>query len=996
MNSSVQKKSQNHSPFNFCYHVILSILLTVSLCFAGWISFEDGRIKTNVTEKDQVRCTDIAVLQKGCNLSITIPGAYEAKPDDFGLLAGNYSVFSLFGSALKIVNENISGTFRPDKLGKPNLPITRFHVLIPYSVTKDQLTISVLNAHFKPINGSWFIAPIQEQVFDSFIPGVHRDTRVFQMDKTIYEKDAFFTHPLEYDIFICHGYKILEIRYCPMKYNPVTQTVLSTNSAQFAVTYETIPVNNNIQPNNFTNTIYKTTFNGITGRRNEPLVKVSRGGKFVIVSADPLIDCPTMDEYIAYRENQGYEHVATLDASSGSSGIENKLQELYDAEKIEFVQVIGDDYLIDPPQGGDEYHYKDWANFEGGDTYEDVMLGIYLCNTETGFKQIFDRQKWHEAGGEWTKTAISTLGQQDQENPLERFSSGHYGSRNWDNPELGLGYTVHRIYKVNREPTQGYGGGYNVPGPFPWEEWALDPDPFYTSSSEACDEIYDRWNEGVFIIFHRDHGSPSGPSSPSIRMSSKVTATCSPLFLSMNCSSGDFKDNHSSNFAYLTQSKKIGTCATLAAPVTTMSGDNDLYAMAILEGLIPEDGGPPERQMGMVHIMGSLKSKSHSRKFFHNYGDVMTLLSIGDMEPMIKVMAPLEVEQNSVCKVTWSDNIDGNVSIELLKGGMVNETLADATESDGSFEWNVPVDFPIGTDYAFRITSVDSTALADTSELFPIVEEYIIDSFPHVQDFDEMGVTRPLGEKWEQLDDDDFDWIVLSGPTPSQQYESTGPEGDHTSGNGNYVYVEASDPNYPNKKTNMISPKFNLSILSDPELIFWAQMKSDSNTMGDIYIDIKVDTTWHNEVIHLTDDHGDPWFEVKQDLTDYRGERVRFRFRAVTGESWCGDMCIDDFQINGNMTSSKNVIAVLPSTFDFRYYGSRIRFQIPDTRLTSIPVRIDLYNLQGKTVKTLINKNVKAGRYSIGLDRESLSAGMYQCKLVTKGYSKVIGVLLIK
>ncbi len=101
-----------------------------------------------------------------------------------------------------------------------------------------------------------------------------------------------------------------------------------------------------------------------------------------------------------------------------------------------------------------------------------------------------------------------------------------------------------------------------------------------------------------------------------------------------------------------------------------------------------------------------------------------------------------------------------------------------------------------------------------------------------------------LRDYWEQQEDDDFDWIVQSGPTPSQQYESTGPTGDHTSGNGNYVYVEASTPNNPSKKTNMLSPVFDFGYLKKPSLTFWAHMKSDSNTMGDLYVDICEDGTW--------------------------------------------------------------------------------------------------------------------------------------------------------
>ncbi len=379
---------------------VLFLFLLVSLSFADWVSFDDGRVRSSATKQDIATCTDISVQERACNLSISIPGAFENRPDDFGLLAGNYSVFSLYGSSLKIVNNNISGTFRPEKLGEPNLPQARFHVLIPYSVSTDQLEIEVINTNFKPLVGLYEIGPVQKQVIDSYYPGIHRDTRVFQKKMDIYSKDAFFSHPLEYETFLVNKYRVLEIRYCPMQYNPVTNKVLATNRAQFVIKYNGTVINNNVKPNNFTNTIYKTTFNGITGTRNQPYEQVSRGGKFVIVSGAPLIDCPTMDEFIAYREGQGYEHVKTIDAdATGTSQITSELESLFNSEDLEYLLVIGNEKVVEIPTGGSDYHYKKWAWLNGSDKYEDIMMGIFLCNTETGFKQIVQRQKWQEAGG---------------------------------------------------------------------------------------------------------------------------------------------------------------------------------------------------------------------------------------------------------------------------------------------------------------------------------------------------------------------------------------------------------------------------------------------------------------------------------------------------------------------------------------------------------------------------------------------------------------------
>jgi hypothetical protein len=198
-------------------------------------------------------------------------------------------------------------------------------------------------------------------------------------------------------------------------------------------------------------------------------------------------------------------------------------------------------------------------------------------------------------------------------------------------------------------------------------------------------------------------------------------------------------------------------------------------------------------------------------------------------------------------------------------------------------------------------------------------------------------------------------------------------------------------------KAHLITPKFNLNACDNPELIFFAHMFSAENEMGDLYMDINVDGTLHSDVLHFTDDHGDEWFEVKQDLNTYKGDRVRFIFRGITGASWCSDICVDDFQIKGDPTQITNPISTLPASFDIKYYGSLIQFQIPDNKLKSFPVSIKLYNLQGKVVKTLLDGTVKPGYYSIQIgNRQRLATGMYHCRMESKGFAKTIGMLLMR
>ncbi len=260
------------------------------------------------------------------------------------------------------------------------------------------------------------------------------------------------------------------------------------------------------------------------------------------------------------------------------------------------------------------------------------------------------------------------------------------------------------------------------------------------------------------------------------------------------------------------------------------------------------------------------------------------------------------IEKGSDVEITWEDNLDEEVALGLFRGGKYYQPIVAATPSNGSYTWTVPDNIASDSTYTIRVTGIEKDWLYDESDDALSIQNPTIRNFPYIRDFDDFDTNSViLRHYWEQLDDDDFDWTVLNGPTPSQEYESTGPTGDHTSGDGNYIYCEASGNNNPNKAMHVITPMFDFNYIKKPVLTFWAHMKSDSNTMGDLYIDIATDGSWEEGVIHLTDDHGDPWFENTLDMSSYEGKTVQFKFRGVTGDSWCGDICVDDFKIDGEV-----------------------------------------------------------------------------------------------
>jgi len=194
--------------------------------------------------------------------------------------------------------------------------------------------------------------------------------------------------------------------------------------------------------------------------------------------------------------------------------------------------------------------------------------------------------------------------------------------------------------------------------------------------------------------------------------------------------------------------------------------------------------------------------------------------------------------------------------------------------------------------------------------LFPANAPLVPTAVPYYTNFD-LGGALPSG--WQNALNDNFDWTVRTGGTPTS---NTGPSGDHTTGSGYYLYTEASSPNNPNKTANLVSPLFDLSSLADVNVHFWYHMYGAA--MGSLHLDVYDNGTWVNDVMPaISGNQGNQWLEKVVDLTAYAGKLVKFRFRGITGTGSTSDMAIDDFTIQGTLADMQvNLKAFLEGPFN--------------------------------------------------------------------------------
>jgi len=177
-----------------------------------------------------------------------------------------------------------------------------------------------------------------------------------------------------------------------------------------------------------------------------------------------------------------------------------------------------------------------------------------------------------------------------------------------------------------------------------------------------------------------------------------------------------------------------------------------------------------------------------------------------------------------------------------------------------------------------------------------------ITSFPYLQYFDSIPAysgnpycstthTLPALSGWTNESGDQTDWCPYSGSTPNNPY--TGPSSDHTSGTGNYMYVEATS--CYNHTAYLTSACVDITGLGAPTLEFYYHMYGSN--MGELHIDIWYGNHWVNDIMTpVSGDQGNQWHKAVVSLIPYKSV-TKIRFRAVVGSSYRSDMAIDDVKI---------------------------------------------------------------------------------------------------
>lgn len=176
-----------------------------------------------------------------------------------------------------------------------------------------------------------------------------------------------------------------------------------------------------------------------------------------------------------------------------------------------------------------------------------------------------------------------------------------------------------------------------------------------------------------------------------------------------------------------------------------------------------------------------------------------------------------------------------------------------------------------------------------------------ITAYPYNEDFENgfvVGSGSPsspgiLPSSWIRLPSggSTYMWMVKAGSTPSS---GTGPSGDHTSGNGVYLYAEGSY-GASQSPAVLLMPCADINQIQVPYLEFYYHMFGSS--MGELHVDAYYGGSWVLDIMPpIIGNQNDVWHKASVNLTPYRST-TQIRFRAIRGASLYSDIAIDDIKI---------------------------------------------------------------------------------------------------
>jgi len=308
--------------------------------------------------------------------------------------------------------------------------------------------------------------------------------------------------------------------------------------------------------------------------------------------------------------------------------------------------------------------------------------------------------------------------------------------------------------------------------------------------------------------------------------------------------------------------------------------------------------------------------------------------------------------------LSWSSSTDnvGVTGYDVYQGSAIIASVSGTTRQVTGLTAN--------TAYTFRVRAKDAAGnISDYSNSVNVTTLPItntgcsgsVSAFPYTEGFE-----NTLGA-WTQSTADDANWTVDANGTPSS---NTGPS---SAAQGSYyIFVEASSPNYPNKRAILNSPCFDLSAENAATFNFQYHMYG-SNNFGTIALEASTNngTSW-TSIWNESGNKGNSWQSVSVDLSTYVGGTVQLRFNRNVGTTWQADLAIDNISLTtgGGGTGGNCNVGNVTLSLTFDNYPQETGWTLKNASGTTVAsATYSTSNPDGSTVNRTFS-GLAAGEYT--------------------------------
>lgn len=231
---------------------------------------------------------------------------------------------------------------------------------------------------------------------------------------------------------------------------------------------------------------------------------------------------------------------------------------------------------------------------------------------------------------------------------------------------------------------------------------------------------------------------------------------------------------------------------------------------------------------------------------------------------------------------------------------------------------------------------------------------------------------------------------------------------------GARCFCDSRGGNSSNSTTNYftLNNSFNLTGKTNPRIEFAAKWATEP---GFDYARIQVSsdngTTWttmtgrYTKILSSQQSYRDMSYWVYEQiyLNSYIGKTIKIRFMYYTDNGTPGDgFYFDDFRVMDYRSTPAGINSVgteVPDKFAlYQNYPNpfnpvtKIGFDLPEKSF----VKLNMYDVLGRNISSLVNENLNAGKYSYEFNATNLASGVYFYKIETSKFSEVKKMIVNK